>query len=223
MDYIQEIRLDALGKGKLFTPAVIGILIALSIGYILSSTLASFCENWLALTQTNILHAKIWTILTYPFVFNCVWNTIFGAFAILFIGSAVEKKWGTTSFLILSAVIVITCAILRLIIDLITTPVLLGNGINVFIFGYIAMFGLIYRRQKILFFYFELEAQLLAILLIAVGVIINIPTKYGLIWVLAAGVAYVYSKLRFKLIEQSARTPKINKQNNRSNGFVDID
>jgi len=223
MDYIQEIRLDALGKGKLFTPAVIGILVALSIGYILTYTLTSFCINWLALSTENIMHAKIWTLITYPCVASCSWNVIFGVFMILFVGSAIEKKWGTASILILTAVIVITCGIIWLLVDLIAPPSLIGTGSNVLTFGYLAMFGLLYRRQKVVFFFFELEAQLLAILLIGIGVIINIPGGYGLIWVLAAGVAYVYTKLRWSLVRQSAKPPKIKKRNTNSNGFVDID
>ena len=53
---------------RLFTPGVITILILLIAGILLSTFVPSFTTDFLAVSARNVLHGRIWQLVTYPFV-----------------------------------------------------------------------------------------------------------------------------------------------------------
>jgi len=97
-----------------------------------------------------------------------------------------------------------------------------GDGAGVGGYGLIATFGLLFRGQRFFALFGTIEAQHIAIGLIAIGVILSLPMPITLVWVAGALVAYVYVKTRWSL--QAKPTVRSGLQRSGGKGqFVDID
>lgn len=212
---------------KLFTPAVTTFLILMVIGCILAWHLNAFTSNNLAVTGESVIKGKIWQVITYSFVDPFVWNLIFNMIIVLFMGSSIEREWGTKSFLMLWFVTGISCALIWIFFSLATGRIDVGSGAYSCVFGIIATFGLLYRHTRMWFYFFTLEAQYIAMILIAVGVILCIPQPIALIWVIGALIGYLYVKLRWRMAAPRGGSFKPNTSNKGkstvSKGFIDID
>lgn len=212
---------------KLFTPAVTTFLVLLIIGFTLSYYLREFTSNNLALSGEYVIKGKIWQIITYSFISPNILSLLFGLTILLFIGSSIEREWGTKSFLMLWFVTGIVCAIIWILFSLVTGNILVGAGSDPCAYGIIATFGILYRHTRMWSFFFTIEAQFIAIFLIAIGLILSIPQPINLIWVSGALVAYIYVKLRWRMASPRGGSFKPNTSNKGkstvSKGFIDID
>jgi membrane associated rhomboid family serine protease len=221
MGNMQEMRMLLPSPQKLLTPGVI-VLLSLMVAGFLGLALASQAVGIaLALSPYGVLHAKIWQLLTYPFLNGPV-GLICNGMIVLFVGSAIEREWRTASFLLLWLVVTITCGLLWILLNLLAGYSLAGAGANVGGYGLIATFGLLFRGQRFFALFGTIEAQHIAIGLVVIGVILSLPDPITLVWVAGALVAYVYVKARWSL---QAR-PSVRPGPQRSGGkgqFVDID
>lgn len=206
---------------KLFTPGVIFLLTISILGFFLSAFAADFAMNIFAISGRGLMKARIWQLVTYPFVNIMPMNLVFSGFMILFIGSAIEREWRTASFLILWLVVSVVCGILWVLITSVLGGGYIGTGSGACTYGLLATFGLLNRGRRLNIFFATLEAQYLVLIFIAIGIILNIMQPIGLIWISGALVAYIYVKLRWRLSEQSASHTR---DSSAPKGrFVDID
>ena len=207
---------------KLFTPAITTIIMLMIIGFALVNYATEFILNNFALIAGYFLHGKIWEIITYSFINGCPWNLIINGMVILFIGSTIEREWGTRSFVLLWLVVAIVCGIIWIIVSLIAGRPFAGIGSESCVYGIIATFGILYRGTRMWFYFFTVEAQNLALILIGIGIVLSIIQPLNLIWVFGALAAYIYVKLRWRMASPGRRsTPSA--QHRVSDGFVDID
>ena len=207
---------------KLFTPAVVTILVLLIVGILLSTFAPAFTTSFLAVSARNVLHGKIWQLVTYPFVSDSLMNLIFSGLMVLFVGSVIEREWRTVSFLLLWLVISAGCGLLWVVVNLFTGNNFIGMGASGCTYGLITTMGLLFRGRRFFMFFATVESQYLVLILIAIGILMNIATPINLVWISGALVAYGYIKLRWSMVAKSGRSiPSVGQR--RSNGFVDID
>ncbi|MHC4159774.1 MAG: rhomboid family intramembrane serine protease [Planctomycetota bacterium] len=207
---------------KLFTPGVTTILTLLIAGVLLSTFAPGFTTYFLAVSARNVLHGRIWQLVTYPFVSGSPVNLIFSGLMVLFVGSTIEREWKTASFLLLWLVISAACGLLWVIVNLLTGNDFIGMGASGCTYGLIATMGLLFRGKRFFMFFATVEARYLVLFLIAIGILMNITTPINLVWISGALVAYAYIKLRWSIASKSSRDVSSVEQR-RANGFVDID
>ena len=207
---------------KLFKPGVTTILVLLSAGILLSTFAPGFTTDFLAVSARNVLHGKIWQLVTYPFVSDSPMNLFFSGLMILFVGSTIEREWRTASFLLLWLVISAACGLLWVIVNLLTGNNLIGMGASACTYGLIATMGLLFRGRRFFMFFATVDSRYLVLTLIAIGILMNMATPINLVWISGALVAYGYIKLRWSMASKNSRGVSSVEQK-RSNGFVDID
>ena len=218
----QQTQISFPSPTKLFAPGVITILVLLIAGILLSTFAPGFTTGFLALSARNVVHGRIWQLVTYPFVSNSPMNLVFSGLMVLFVGSAIEREWKTASFLVLWMVISAACGLLWVIVNLLTGNNFIGMGASACTYGLITTMGLLFRGRRFFMFFATVESRHLVLILIAIGILMNIATPINLVWISGALVAYLYIKLRWSMASKSRRSiPSVEQK--RSNGFVDID
>ncbi len=221
MSDMQEIRMALPSPQKLFTPGVVVLISLLVAGFLGLSLAREAVGIALALSPYGVLHGKIWQLLTYPFLNDPI-GLIGNGMIILFLGSAIEREWRTASFLLLWLTVTVTCALLWIVLNLLMGYSLAGMGAGVGGYGLIATFGLLFRGQRFFALFGTIEAQHIAIGLIAIGVILSLPMPITLVWVAGALVAYVYVKARWSLQARPTVRPGLQRSGGKGQ-FVDID
>jgi len=220
MSEMHEIRLALPTPEKLLTRGVI-IILSLMVAGLIASSWIEGADDLLMLNPQAVIHGQVWQLVTYPFVNSPFWLVMDGLI-ILFIGSAIEREWRTSSFLWLWLTVSVVCGILWTLIGLIAGGAFVGAGADACCFGIIGTMGLIFRGQRFLTLFATIEAQHFAAVLIVIGIIFSIPMPIRLVWVSGALVAYVYVKARWSLAAPSA--PRSTSRRPADKGsFVDID
>lgn len=222
-DFQRRLQLQLPSPTQFFTPAVTVFLVLIIIGFAVTTYASEFVINTLALSSQGVFHGKIWQLITYPFVETFTCRLIPSGIILLFFGSAVERQWKTRGFLALWFVVSITSGILWIIISMILgRSNLVGLGMAACAYGIIATFGILYKGQKLLFFFFVVEAQYIAMLLIAIGLVVSIAFPLNLIWVAGALIAYIYTKIKWRIASNGAGK-RFGASQLKAGGFVDVD
>ena len=206
---------------KLFTPAVTIIIILMIIGFVITTYAPALVSDYLALSSSGVFSGKVWQLITYPFINGCPQGVIFGGLMILFIGSSLERQWHTKSFVALWLVITLGCGFLWIIVSMLFGGNFLGMSTAGCGYGLLATYAVLNRGRRISMLFVTLEAQYLAIIFIAIGLIMSIASPLNFIWVSGAGIAYLYVKLRLQNRHRSLGQDS--SKNKSSGGFVDID
>ncbi len=218
----QQTQMSFPSPTKLFTPGVVVILVLMIAGILLSTFAPAFTTGFLAISAHNVIHGRIWQLVTYPFVSDSPMNLVFSGLMVLFVGSAIEREWRTASFLLLWMIISAVCGLLWVVVNLLTGSNFIGMGASACTYGLITVMGLLFRGRRFFMFFVTVESRYLVLILIAIGVLMNIATPINLVWISGALVAYIYIKLRWSMASKGRRTiPSVEQR--RSNGFVDID
>ncbi|MHC4212061.1 MAG: rhomboid family intramembrane serine protease [Planctomycetota bacterium] len=207
---------------KLFTPVVTVMIVLMIIGFALINHAKEFTINYLAVNPQTCFPFRLWQLVTYSFINLCAWNMIFDGLIIIFIGSAIEREWRSVSFLLLMLTVSIVCGAIWLLVNLAGNLNYLGWGTGACAYGLIAAFGLLFRRKRFFALFWTIEAQHLALLLIAIGLIVGIAQPISWVWVGGAGVAYLYIKLRLRMASPASGSRATGEQR-RHGDFVDLD
>lgn len=205
---------------KLFTPGVTLLLILMIVGFALVNYAEGFVFNYLLLHSVSLSKWDLWKLVTYAFINDPV-SLLFSGLILLFMGSAIEREWRTRSFLLLWVVCAVACAIIWiLVMNLLglEKSTYCGDGAA---YGVVGAFGLVFRRKRFFAFFWTVEAQFIALLIIAVGVVIGIAIPITWIWVGGSLVAYIYIKLQWRLMRRGGNVSKPAPK--RKGPFVEID
>jgi membrane associated rhomboid family serine protease len=135
----------------------------------------------------------------------------------------IERELGTKYLVLLWLVVAVTCAVIWTAISLIAGQDFVGAGSGACAYGIIGTFGLIFRRRRFWVYFCTVEAQHLALIFVGIGVVLSIAQPISLIWVSGALVAYVYTKLRWRMASKDRVVEPSVKQRSPSGGFVDVD
>jgi membrane associated rhomboid family serine protease len=222
LDKERNIQLALPSPKKLFTPAVTAILVLMIVGYALSSYAEDFALRHLVLRGTDVIHGKVWQLLTYPFIAVGGQGLVFNGLLFLLIGSSVERQWRTRPFVVFLLVVSVTCAVVWVVVSLVLRRNYIGFGMSACGYGLIAAFGMLFYRRLVLAILWTVEAQHLSWFLIGVGIVLGIPQPITWIWVSGAAVAYAYIKLRQGQSFGRAK-PRRRSGRPREGDFVDID
>jgi membrane associated rhomboid family serine protease len=221
MAEMQEMRMVLPSPQKLLTPGVITLLVLIIAGFLGLSLARDAVTIALALSPHGVLHGKIWQLVTYPFL-NDPMGMLGNGMVILFLGSAIEREWRTASFLLLWLTVTVACGLLWIVLNLLLGYSMAGMGAGVGGYGLIAAFGLLFRGQRLFALFGTIEAQHIALGLIAIGVILSLPVPITLVWVAGALVAYVYVKARWRLQARPSVRPGLQRSGGKGQ-FIDID
>lgn len=207
---------------KLFTPVVTIMIALMVIGYALIHHAREFTLGYLVLNPQAFLPFRLWQLVTYSLIDVSAWNLVFDLVVVLFLGSAIEREWRSRSLLVLLLTVSVTCGVVWVLVNLAAGRNYAGIGTGACAYGLIAAFGLVFRRKRFFGFFWTLEAQYLALLLIGIGLVIGIARPITWIWIGGAAVAYVYIKLRWRIASRAAgRSARAART--RPGSFVDID
>jgi membrane associated rhomboid family serine protease len=206
----------------MLTPVVSVSILLMIAGYALANYAEQFTLNWLALNPQTIWLFRIWQLVTYSFLNQSWWFLLTNGIIVLFIGSAVEREWRSGSFLFMVLVVIVSCGLLWLIVCRIGRLPYAGTGTASYAYGVIAAFGLLFRRQRFLLFFWAFEGKHVALLLVAIGLVIGIAQPMTWIWICGAAVAYGYVKLQWRRKSAAARS-RSGAMQRRGGSFVDID
>jgi len=211
---------------QLFTPGVVAILISMFAGFLLTSFAGQFAMDFLALNPQKVIHGMVWQVVTYWIVEQRPLGLVLNGLLVLTIGSAIERHWRTASFLALWLVTCLVTGLIWVLVCLVGGTSYIGIGAASGCFGLFGALGLLFRGQRFYFFLATIEARVLALILIGIGVVLSVLNPISLIWVLGALVASVYIKLVWKGAE-GTRGPKARAaagaRDYRPGRFVDVD
>ncbi len=215
-----RVQMSVPSPKRLFTPAVTAVIVLMVTGFALLSHAPNFTVKWLALSADGVLQGRVWQLLTYTFVSN-PGPLVFNALLVLFVGSSVEREWGTGQFALLWLVVAVTCGAVWMIVDLLVEGSLVGTDASACCFGLIAVFGILFRGRYFLAMFWTIKAQHISWGLIAIGLVLGIQNLITWIWVGGAAVGYAYAS--FRAIIASSGTAGPVSSDGRGGGFVDID
>jgi membrane associated rhomboid family serine protease len=206
---------------RVFAPGVNLLLILMLAGFLLFTFAHDFALGVLALNPGDVLHGQVWQLVTY-FVVNDTIGFIFNALAVLFMGSAIEKQWRMSSFLLLWLVVIVACGLAWLAVSVISGREMVGMGGQAGVYGLIASFGMLFRGRQPQRMFGALQGQHLALLFIAIGIILSITQPVNFIWLAGAGVAYLYIKFLWRKQNHKGDLQS-GPAGDRGGGFVDLD
>lgn len=222
MSAMQQTQVAFPSPRRLFTPGVTAILILSIVGFLIFILAPGFASSVLGVTAGGIRRGMVWQVVTYPFVNASPMNLVFNGMVILFVGSAIEREWRAASFISLWLVVSVTCGLLWVGVGFVTGSAMVGMGATACCYGFISTMGLLHRGQRFFVFFATVEAQHLALILIAIGVILNIMTPITLVWIAGALVAYLYVKAHWSHARKGAGSFRPHSTGG-GGRFVDID
>ena len=194
LDGDRQVQMALPTPAQVLTPGVVTLLVLMILGYALCA-LWGEASNALILAPNGLSLAQPWRLVSYALV-DGICGLVMSGLIVLFLGSAMEREWRTRSFLLFSAVVVIACALLWVGVGTVMgarwPP---GNGAQALSYGLIAAFGILHRKRRYFVFFWTMEAQHIAWLLIGIGLLASISSPPLLVWVAGAAVAYAYIKL----------------------------
>ncbi|MCE5184645.1 MAG: rhomboid family intramembrane serine protease [Planctomycetaceae bacterium] len=219
-DISREIQIQLPSPKQLLTPAVTVILVLMVIGYTLVNYAPDFTREHILLTRSALCDFKVWQLMSYAFI-NSGCGMLFNGSIILFIGSAVEREWRTRTMVLLSLALIITCALAWFLVNTLLGRNYAGSGAAALAYGLVGAFGVLFRRQRFFMWFWTVEAQTIAWIIIIVGLVLAIASPMQWVWVAGAGIAYLYVKLAWRL--RVPRERQVCSSKVRTKGFVDLD
>lgn len=222
----RQIAFAFTSPSKLFTPFITCMLVLIVIGFAVTSYAKEFALTQLTLNTSSIFGLKVWQFVTYPFIAGCPISVAFNGLVVLLIGSSIEREWDTKSVAILWFAVTLVCGFFWVLVNLLAGWNYLGLGAAAPAYGFIAAFGLMFRKKRFIFWFWAMEAQVIAIIVIVIGLVIAIPTPIAWIWVAGALVSYLYIKFIWRRNLSSSGFGSSGgsaNKNARGGGFVDLD
>ena len=222
-DFQQRLQIELPSPSKMFTPWMTAFLILEIIGFALINYFPDFTLSNLAISRSCILQGKIWQFVTHGILEGCWWNLLMDALVLLFFGSAVEREMKTGPYFLMWLTVVLNCGILWLLVNIVFGQNIPGLGAASFAFAQMAAFGIIFRDKKFFVYLSVIKAQFVSWIFIGAGIVLSIPFPLFWVWVLGAGVAYVFLKLQKRIFEGILQGGGGSRGRHRPQGFVDLD
>jgi len=217
-----EVQIQIPTPGKLFTPGVTAIIVMSLLGFVASFFAGNFTMSCLALSSRQLLRGMVWQLVTYPFIFRYPVPLLFDLAIILVIGSAIERQWGTKTFILFWLFVSVSCGLIWMLVGGLLHQARPGSGSGACCYAMVAVFGLIFRGRRFLLMMTTVDARTLALIMLGVSLILNLYAPINLIWMLGAGLGYAFVKLREKSLYAQARSSGGDTPYQPSS-FVDID
>lgn len=219
-DYQRQVQLEMPSPSKLFTPAVTVLLVLMVVCFSFSTFIGSSIINLLGLSRQGLMSGMVWQLVTYSIVNPDPMQLIFSGLAVLFLGSMIERQWRTVSFVLLWVVVSVTCGLAWILLSALLGSSNLAIGASPCVYGMLGTFGILFRGRRFFMFFATIEAKYLVWIMIAIGIVMAISRPISLVWILGAPVAYLYTKLMWKMRAQATSSQDNKMQTSR---FADLD
>lgn len=219
-DFQRQVHLEMPSPAKLFTPAVTVLLVLMVVCFSFSTFIGSSIINLLGLSRQGLMSGMVWQLVTYSIVNPNPMQLIFSGLAVLFLGSMIERQWRTVSFVLLWVVVSVTCGLVWILLSALLGSSNLATGASPCVYGMLGTFGILFRRRRFFMFFATIEAKYLVWIMIAIGIVMAISRPVSLVWILGAPVAYLYTKLMWKMRAQATSSQDNKMQTSR---FADLD
>lgn len=138
------------------TRMVLALFVAASLVNVLASQWLQLgrLSDWLELMPSDVLHGQVWRLVTYPIVAVDPLGLLFGAMLLVFVGGALESRWGSRRFVVRTLLLAALPALLTTLLSLVLTG-LQGRpyiGLGPLSMGYITAFACMLRHERITLF-----------------------------------------------------------------------
>lgn len=141
---------------------------------------AGFVE-WTGLIPYDVLHGKIWQLITYSFLHLGFWHIFGNMLQLWFFGSAMESHWSTKQFYEFYFFTVVGAALTTIIVSytgiLGVTPETLTMGASGGVFGILMAYALFYGDNHIFLLFPPISIK--AKYLVAILILINLAGALG--------------------------------------------
>ncbi len=186
--YYQRQRISQVVKTLIFINVFVFILQSLTQ---VTPVIDISLERWFAFDYLRVMYEyRIWQIFTYMFLHANWWHLLFNMLALYFIGSDVEREWGSKSFLQYYLACGFGAGIFIFLSDFISVLIDPNNisflgitlGASGAIFGLILAFSILFRDREItllLFFVIPVTIRGRNLLLISLFLTIFFPLLMG--------------------------------------------
>jgi membrane associated rhomboid family serine protease len=218
----REVQIQIPSPGKLFTPAVTVIMVLSVLGFVAWLLKSGSVLAWLVLNPQRPLPGLIWQLFTYPFVFPDPLSLLLDLAIILVIGGAIERQWGTKTFVLFWLFVSVLSGLLWVLVGALMSHGIPGIGSGACCYAMVAVFGLIFPDRRFLLMMTTVDAKTIALIMLGISFILNLRSPINLIWMLAAGLGYAFVKLRERSLYAQARSSTGDSAYQPSS-FVDID
>lgn len=179
-------------------------LIIVLLGSTGQSGVTHWIEDSFALSPRDVVHGRVWELLTYSFIHFEFWHWFGNMIGIWLFGAQLEQLWRSRRFLELYFFSVVGAAAVTVLLSY--TPVLgpptaTTIGASGGVFGILMAFGILFAESEIMLipFPFQIKAKYFVGVLIVIEVIFAIQERNGGIAYLAhlGGLLFGYLYLKF--------------------------
>jgi membrane associated rhomboid family serine protease len=189
---------------RLFTPAVTVLLVLHLAGFLSLALLPERAAARVLSTFGLRLGAvfgglAVWQMVTHSFLHfgGCsVWGLIWTGLLLVFLGSRLEKEWGTARFACFYVVMAAGTGTLRALPELRAGIVLIGAlG---FLCGLLAAFGVTFRSERVWVFLTTVPVPHFVIGALVVLFLVNLSHPANVLWLTGAPLGLVYARAAFR-------------------------
>jgi membrane associated rhomboid family serine protease len=160
------------------TPGVRGLLCVLTLAYI-AAVAGTFSHAynlypWLALSGPFFWHGRAWTIVTYALLPATLLDFLFNWVMIFVLGSWLERMWSRWQFWLYCGLCSLGAGLLKLLVQS-SSPAFMA-GTSPVVFGLLAAWGILFTRERILFwFLWDMTIRQAAVVLAVISVLMMLP------------------------------------------------
>ena len=129
---------------------------------------------YFGLTPTQVLHGKVWQLVTYSFLHASIGHVFFNMLSLWMFGSQLEQDWGRQRFLEFYFFSVVGGGLCTVAVSyahiLGMNPWISTVGASGGIFGLLVAYGILYAKQRLYIYgIFPIQARWLAIIWVGLG------------------------------------------------------
>jgi membrane associated rhomboid family serine protease len=160
--------------------ACTGIYFFQAVMNLFAPTVVGTMREWLALIPVDVMHGKVWQVVTYSLLHASLSHVFFNMLMLWFIGAYLEGDWGPRRFIECYTFCVVGAALVTIAISYThfpgTSPAIETVGASGGILGLMMAFGILYADQEM--FLFPLPFRIKAKYLVGILVIFTVITAF---------------------------------------------
>ena len=198
--------------GKLLTPFVIVLLVLHITGYVLPVLSSGSGADWFVRLfglriGVGLGNLCLWQFVTHSMVYPTMchgWALVWTCLFFIFLGSRLEREWGSVRFAVFYAVTAAAAGFVRAI-PYVGTDIMVTGSTGV-ICAMLASFGVMFRGEKVWLLFTTIRVPSFVIGVLVIILLLNIQPVENILWVSGAAFGLLYT-LGFFRWEAHRRKP----------------
>jgi membrane associated rhomboid family serine protease len=160
--------------------ACTGIYLFQAVMKLFAPIVVTLMQEWLALIPVDVVHGRIWQVVTYSFLHETFGHVFFNMLTLWFIGAYLERDWGPRRFIECYMFCVVGAALVVIAMSYTRFPGMRPDsgtvGASGGIFGLLMAFGILYADQEM--YLFPLPFRIKAKYLVGIWVVVAIVAVF---------------------------------------------